>query len=212
MAFLYPSPTVATYAPIIEKYSAKYKVPVEVIANTIYRESSGNPKAWNPSLGENSRGLMQISEATATSTLGIKTADLPRLNEPDFNIERGTWYLARIYGILLPIMGSMKETDRWMVVTSSYNQGTWYWQNAIKTLISEGKVLDFPIIQARVLAPVNTTRMPWRDNVLNYAAKIFSKVTSLEISSSTIAGIGVGVVVVAGVFTWYYLSSTGKTA
>ena len=210
MAYQYPSPTVAQFANLIEKYSAKYKVPVEIIANTIFRESSGNPRAWNPSNGENSRGLMQISEATAKSTL--KVTDLEKLWEPEYNIERGTWYLSYIYGKLLPIMGTMTPADRWMVVTSSYNQGSWYWQNAIETLMNEGKALTFPTIQNRVLNPINTTRTPWRDNVLNYAAKIFSKVSSLEISGSTAVGIGVGVLVVGAALTWYYVTSTGKTA
>lgn len=209
MAYMYPSPTVAQFAPIIEKYSAKYKVPVEIIANTIYRESSGNPRAWNPSNNENSRGLMQISEATATSTL--KVTNLEKLWEPDYNIERGSYYLSYIYNMLLPIMGSLPEADRWMVVTSSYNQGSWYWKNAMETLLAEGKKLSFPVIQARVLAPVNTTRTPWRQNVLEYASKIFSKVTSLEISSTTV-GIGVAVVVVGIGLTWYYLSNTGNVA
>lgn len=210
MAYLYPSPTVAQYATIIEKYSAKYKVPVEIIANTIFRESSGNPKAWNPSNNENSRGLMQISEATAKSTLGVTV--LEKLFEPDYNIERGSYYLSSIYNTLLPIMGSMTEKDRWMTVTSSYNQGTWYWQNAIKTLIAENKSLTYPVIQARVLAPVNTTRMPWKQNVLDYAKNIFSKVTSLEITGAGKVGIGIGVIAMAGAITWFYLSSTGKTA
>lgn len=191
----YPS-QVLPFKPFIEKYTTAYKVPVDVVIGTIMTESAGNPKAWNGQNNENSRGLMQISEKTALSTLKVPQADLQRLFEPEYNIERGTWYLSYLYNLLKPYFGTLRdEKQRWMVVSSSYNQGAGYYIKAMQSLTAEGKQMTFDMIRARVLAPVGGGATPWVANVNEYYAKVFKWVSSVD----TTTKVGIGAVVFVGI-------------
>lgn len=79
---------VTRYGKYINKASKKYGVPADVIANMIYRESSGNPHEKTGSHW----GLMQISPEIARQA-GISSH--ARLN-PEKNIMAGTRYLKQM--------------------------------------------------------------------------------------------------------------------
>lgn len=81
----------AAYGPIIEKWSAHYKVPFEVIMTTVCVESRGNPRAK----GGRNIGLMQILVPTARNALDDQGITEEALYDPDLNIQAGTAYIAR---------------------------------------------------------------------------------------------------------------------
>lgn len=161
-----------TYLPVIEKYAKKYSVPVMVVVGTIAHESSGNPMAWNPSLGENSRGLMQISEKTALThpAFLISAANLDSLYDPEINISYGVKYLAYIRDYLAPyFQRNIGPMERWLTITSSYNQGEGYYQKALIQLNQMGISQTWPNIKNSVLSLDKT---PWQENVQTYGPTV----------------------------------------
>ena len=116
---------VSSYVNSIKSASRKYGVPEEVIASVIIQESAGNPRAFNS--GENSRGLMQISENVAVNEYGLPNSPMQLdaiLFDPDKNIEYGTRHLRDKYNIVSPHFDkNISEKDKWMIVASTYNQG-----------------------------------------------------------------------------------------
>lgn len=206
-----PLPTVSMpYLPIIEKYAKEYKIPVPIIAYMIKTESSGNPRAWNPSNGENSRGLMQISEKTALThpSLRLKQTDLEKLFDPDFNIKNGAKLLNYLYLWLKPYFGEKTSEDtKWRVVTSSYNQGEGYYKKALMKLTSENKPQTWENIETAVLNPVSGGK-PWTENVLSYAKSIMDNIDTRYLVGG---GIGLGAIII-GSAIFYYLMKQPKIA
>jgi|GEM_PF-5709863 len=176
-----PLPSTAMkYLPIIEKYSKKYNVPVIIIANIIRAESGGNPEAWNGQGGENSRGLMQMSQKTALThpSQMIPVMLLDTLYEPDFNIKQGTKLLSYIRDFLKPHFQSDSTlTSRWRAVANSYNQGEGYYRDALRTVTNQGKSQDWDTVKYYVLNPIVRTSHPWPENVEFYANKVLEGVT-----------------------------------
>lgn len=77
--------------PLVETAATKYDVPLSLILGVIEVESSFNPDAESP---VGARGLMQLMPRTATDIavkLNLSTYDL---DDPQFNIEAGTYYLS----------------------------------------------------------------------------------------------------------------------
>ncbi len=181
------SSNVEKFRPIIEKYSKKYNVPVEIIGAVIMNESSGNPSAWNPSNNENSRGLMQISESTAKSTLKVPVMMLDVLFEPDYNIQKGTYYLGYIRDKLNSHCKSIgiKVDDLllWFMVTGSYNQGMGYYMNALSRLKENNESINKANVVKELLR--KDYRNPWPENVKHYAAKVISRLPAQFIDELT---------------------------
>ena len=81
------------YDPLIEKYSAKYRVDFYLVKALIHEESRFNPKVIGPK-GE--LGLMQIMPGVGQEFWERTTRapyDPGRLLTPEHNIEVGCWYL-----------------------------------------------------------------------------------------------------------------------
>jgi len=78
---------VASYAPIIQRASAKYSVSKELIIGVILQESGGNKSAVSHC---GARGLMQLMPATAKG-LGVSNSF-----DPNQNIMGGTKYLRQL--------------------------------------------------------------------------------------------------------------------
>jgi len=81
----------SSYGTIIEKWSAHYDVPIEVILTAVCVESKGNSRAK----GGKNIGLMQILVPTAQAVLNDPSITEESLYDPDTNIEAGTAYIAR---------------------------------------------------------------------------------------------------------------------
>lgn len=191
------------YMPIIEKFSKQFKVPVMVIVNTIYAESRGNVKAWNPSLGENSRGLMQISEKTAQDhPIKIPFMMLDTLFDAETNIFNGVKYLDYIRKYLEPSFKNIDEKTKWTVISSSYNQGMGYYKKALNYLNANQQEQTWENILHRVLNPAFGGR-PWTKNANEYGPKIVgvlspSQLKMTGISLAMVAGLGVGAYLLMG--------------
>lgn len=196
-----PLPNVSVpYLSLMEKYSNQFNVPVPIIAGTIKTESSGNPQAWNPSLGENSRGLMQISERTASGP-PLSVSDLSDLFDPDYNIYTGTKYLGYIRDSLRPYFRSGTPEDiRWKVISSSYNQGWGYYKTALQTLNEMGMPQTWDNIEYYVLNPVKKIGTPWESNVKHYADSVMSSITSDQLKAG---GVSLVVVLALGGLGYY---------
>jgi len=183
-----PLPSVAMkYLPIIEKYSKKYNVPVIIIANVIKAESGGNPEAWNGQGGENSRGLMQMSQKTALThpSQMIPVMLLDTLYEADYNIQQGTKLLSYIRDFLKPHFQSDSSLiSRWRAVANSYNQGEGYYRDALRTVTSQGKSQDWETVKYYVLNPIVRTSHPWPENVEFYANKVLEGVTEGQLKGT----------------------------
>jgi soluble lytic murein transglycosylase-like protein len=186
-------------ASVIQKYSKLRGIPYDVLYNQIEAESSGNPKALGDS--GKSRGLMQIHENTAKGSLKMTDKDLPRLFEPDYNVDKGTEYLLMIkkyLGTLLP--ADPKES--WAMVVMSYNSGMGYMQKALQRL-KDKKV--FQPTLAMAIQEMQTTgfgKTPIFSITVPYATRIVTGVTSfvskpaVQITSWVV----LGVALVAGYF------------
>lgn len=81
----------ADYGPIIEKWSAHYEVPVEVVLTAVCVESKGNPYAR----GGQNYGLMQLLVPTARKVLNDPSLTVESLYDPETNIRAGTAYIAQ---------------------------------------------------------------------------------------------------------------------
>jgi len=77
--------------PLVERASQRHGVPADLVLGVIQVESSFNPRARSP---VGAQGLMQLMPRTAESLarqLGREDYDL---EDPEFNIEAGTFYLS----------------------------------------------------------------------------------------------------------------------
>lgn len=78
------------YGAIMEKWSAHYEVPIEVVMTAICVESKGNARAK----GGKNVGLMQLLVPTARSALKDPSLSEESLYDPETNIRAGTAYIA----------------------------------------------------------------------------------------------------------------------
>lgn len=92
----------------LEKWSAKFGVPAELIVATICTESGGDPSALRKepeyvsdeqTPGKISPGLMQTLVSTARKTLGDNSINRDWLLQPDNSICAGTAYIASQWSI-----------------------------------------------------------------------------------------------------------------
>ncbi len=122
---------------------------------------------------------------------------LDRLYEPDFNILHGTKYLAYIRDSISKYWPkTIDERTKWLVITSSYNQGWGYYKNALKTIVAEKKNPTWENIKYYVLNPKIGNRKPWTANVNDYGPGVIGiladKDLKLGLSIGLIAAMGVG--------------------
>jgi soluble lytic murein transglycosylase-like protein len=95
---------------LIEKYSAIYEVPVELVRHVVNRESTFNPKAYN----NGHWGLMQIKHATARG-MGYD-GPAKGLFDAETNLKYAVKYLR---GAWLVAEGNAKKAD-WLYQTGYY--------------------------------------------------------------------------------------------
>ena len=108
---IYPKPK--EYAPFVEKYSAEYGVPEDMIYAVIKTESSFDSSAVS---NKGAVGLMQM----LPETFEWLTKDILRdhlgagmLYDPETNIKYGTYYLSRLYN----------RFGDWDTALAAYNGG-----------------------------------------------------------------------------------------
>lgn len=83
---------IAAVQPLVEQAARKYHLDPSLINAMIWVESRFNSRAKGPS---GSRGLMQLMPATARE-IGKQIGQRPRPYDPEFNIQAGSYYLARM--------------------------------------------------------------------------------------------------------------------
>lgn len=203
-------PTVAQYAPIIEKYAKQFNIPPNILGNIIYKESSGRANAFNEDNGNRSRGLMQITESTAKS-LGFKEADFDKLYDPDTNIYYGTKLLSQYRDMEWPLFSKdTTEQDKWTTVASAYNQGPGYGVNALKKLTEMGKPTTWP----NVLWYMTNHSAPNGKRPFTAYAEMYGPFITGNFDWTTMAknvGIGLGTTVILGIigyFAYTYFTTT----
>jgi membrane-bound lytic murein transglycosylase MltF len=208
-------PQTQPYKSIIDNYAKKFNVPASVIESVIIQESDGNPNAWNGSNNENSRGLMQISEATALD-MGITRSELEDLYDPQFNIFYGAKHLAERRDIMQPYFDkNINEHDKWMIITSTYNQGQTWWVNALDALMRSGENQSWETAREKILSlPIPQAT---RNHVDMYGPQVLSRVydLGLDVGSATkmntllYIAVGGGVILLA-TLVYLYLDNEGR--
>ncbi len=86
-----PADRVARVRPLVKQSASRHGLPPELVLAVIQIESSFNPEARSP-MG--ARGLMQLMPATAASLAQKLSYESYDIEDPAFNIEAGTYYLA----------------------------------------------------------------------------------------------------------------------
>ena len=133
------------YEEIVEKYSAEYNVPREIIYSIIRTESSFRS---NVESNKGAVGLMQITPDTFDWLMTKLDEKLDRglLYDPNTNIKYGTYFLRYLF---LEFGGLH---DNWDLVFAAYNAGL----NRVKNdwmrnpeYISEGKIIYIPFLETR---------------------------------------------------------------
>ena len=104
----YPLP----YYDIVEKYSAQFDIPMEMIYAIMRTESSFDPNAVSHA---NAKGLMQLTDDTLDwiTRYHLKTEGEIDIFDPEINIMVGTYYLRYAYD----------RYENWDTVYASYNAG-----------------------------------------------------------------------------------------
>ena len=137
---LYPLPE--EYLPSIEKYSAEYDVPIELVCAVINTESSFDPMARSHA---DAIGIMQITIETfdwLQYRMGIEgTYSSDKLYDYDTNVKFGTYFLSLLY----------MEFRDWDTALAAYNAGR---GNVIKWLADanvtqDGKLVNIPFEETR---------------------------------------------------------------
>lgn len=145
LKIVYPQP----YKDIIEEASSKYQVDSFLIFSIIKTESKFKPQALS---SKGARGLMQIMPRTAqwvAEEINLANFDCNMLDEPQYNIEIGTWY----YGYLLK---QFKGNN--IAALAAYNGG----EANVKTWIRNN-------IWSGTLADLN--KIPFKETK-NYVSKV----------------------------------------
>ncbi|TGE32236.1 lytic transglycosylase domain-containing protein [Desulfosporosinus sp. Sb-LF] len=117
---IYPYP----HRTIIEKYAAQYGVDPLFVVAVIREESKFLPQSESH---KGAKGLMQLMPSTAQSiadSIGDKTYRDEDLNNPEKNIQYGTWYLSSLQKVF---------SNNTMLVIAAYNGGRGHVQEWIKT-------------------------------------------------------------------------------
>ena len=104
----YPLP----YYDIVEKYSAQFDIPMEMVYAIMRTESSFDPNAVSHA---NAKGLMQLTDDTLDwiTRYHLKTEGEIDIFDPEINIMVGTYYLRYAYD----------RYENWDTVYASYNAG-----------------------------------------------------------------------------------------
>ncbi|MBE6613471.1 MAG: lytic transglycosylase domain-containing protein [Ruminococcaceae bacterium] len=100
------------FTELVEQNAVEFGVPRELVFGVILTESGFDPNAVSRS---GAKGLMQLIDETnewAALMMGEK-AENERIFEPELNIRRGTWLLARLY----------REFGSWREALAAYNAG-----------------------------------------------------------------------------------------
>lgn len=183
---------VSSYLDSIKKASAKYKVPEEVIASVIIQESGGNSRAFNPSNGENSRGLMQISENVAVNEYGLPNSVMQLdaiLYDPEKNIDYGARHLRDKYNTVASHFDNqINERDKWMIVTSTYNQGQKHWIQALDYVRYRGDAQSWNSVRDAIMSFSIPTAT--RNHVDMYGPNVIGRTSSLSTSAGS-GGVGI---------------------
>ena len=113
--------TVLTHQADILAAAERHGVDPDLVAIVVLLESRGNATAKSPT---GARGLMQIMPKTSdeiAQTRGLKDHDHTRLDDPAYNLDLGTWYLAQQLGRFGARTDSEADTVRW--AAAAYNGG-----------------------------------------------------------------------------------------
>lgn len=119
------------YTNFIVKYSNQYDLDPYIVVAVIKAESSFNTKAKSP---KNAFGLMQITPTTAewaAKEMKINDFNNSKLNDPEFNISMGCWYLNNLKGefggnmdlVLAAYNGGRGNVQKWLNDTSHSKDG-----------------------------------------------------------------------------------------
>ena len=148
---IYPKPE--EYSSYVEKYSAEYDVPEEIVWAVIKTESGFDSSAVSSA---GAVGLMQLTEATFNeiSTQRLKEGLTAGMRyDPDTNIRYGTYYLSYLY----------QRYGNWDAALAAYNGGL---GNADDWVDENGKlsVNDIPFRETRnYVKKVNWARGKYED-------------------------------------------------
>lgn len=119
------------YSDYIMKYSRKYDLSPYIVAAVIKAESNFDTKAKSP---KNAFGLMQITPATAewaAKEMKLENFNTDMLNDPEFNINMGCWYLNNLKEefdgnmdlVLAAYNGGRGNVQKWLNDTSHSKDG-----------------------------------------------------------------------------------------
>lgn len=109
------------FDPIVDRASARYSVPANIIKGVMAKESSFNPQAYKsePQINDASRGLMQVLFSTAVWAGFPRSADVNDLYKPDTNIPLGAIVLRRN----MDMVKKANPAGTWEDAISIYNAG-----------------------------------------------------------------------------------------
>jgi soluble lytic murein transglycosylase len=124
------------YSSYIIKYSQQYNLDPYLVAAVVKTESNFNESARS---NKNAYGLMQITPDTAqwaAEKMNIKNFNITMLNDPEFNIRMGCWYLNNL---------NTEFKYNTEVVLAAYNGGRGNVQKWLKSSehSSDGKTLKY---------------------------------------------------------------------
>jgi len=130
------------YTNLIIKYSDLHKVPRDLTAAMIFKESRFNPRATSP---VGARGLMQIMPPTgATIAKGVAEPNYnsDKLYDPETSIKFGTWYIHvmlerynnNLDAALAAYNGGSGNADRWVSLGLLNNLPFGETRNYVKTV------------------------------------------------------------------------------
>lgn len=122
----------APLIPLIKKWAQNRNIPYDMLYRQIWKESSGNPKAVGD--GGNSRGLMQMNKNSAVKEMN---ADFDKLFDPEYNLQMGTAYLARVRSLIFPLLPK-NQTEAWAITFMAYNSGYGYAKKALQRVHAKG--------------------------------------------------------------------------
>jgi len=112
---------------------------------------------------------------------------------------------------------TISERDKWLVITSSYNQGKNHYIKALQALNARKEDQNWTNILAQVLSQ---SPRPWVENANNYGPKILSSLNisqlssgrslaSFSIPSISFNHIGIGIILLlSGIIVYRTVSST----
>ncbi len=121
MAIRWMPEAVAAHEDAIVEAAGRHELDPDLVAIVVLLESRGNPKAKSPT---GARGLMQLmpkTAATIASERGLTDHTPERLDEPTYNLDLGTWYLAQQLNRFEKLVDTEAEAVAW--AAAAYNGG-----------------------------------------------------------------------------------------